>query len=372
MRAHGWTALVLTLAAGMTLSQGASADAMDPALSRLADDSCRVAGKNGGQFYNPQSGFARCATDDAAFAKLVAQYGFALASSATHSARTTGYGGFELSIEGSFTKIDSNADYWKKGTQGQNDAVSGNASIQNPSPAGVLQRYELKITKGFPFGFEISGAFGFAAQTGIFTIGADVRWSILEGFRRGVPAYFPELAVGGSVRTITGTDQFQLTIASADGELSKQIPIGGVMSITPYIGYQYMRIFGDSGLIDLTPNTDAVNYCGYTGSNTPYNPDPNKPSGNPDGQPVCGRGSSADFNNTAVFNPVRLNRHKLFGGLMFRVQMIKFGAQFAMDVIDPQAANKSAEARDLGGNIVNPYEGMPKQWTVTATAGAVF
>ncbi len=81
--------------------------------------------------------------------------------------------------------------------------------------------------------------------------------SLLEGFRSGIPAILPEIAVGGSVRTITGTQEFQLTVAGVDAQISKPLPIGGAVVLTPYVGYQWIRIFGDSGLIDMTPNTDA-------------------------------------------------------------------------------------------------------------------
>ena len=284
-------------------------------------------------YYNPTTGFAPCGQNDGAFAQLIAQYGAAVAPSAMHSARTTGYGGFQLAIEGDFTSIDSSASYWKNGTQGPQDPTTKLFSVVNKTPPSFLQLYNLRSARASRSASSWRRSFGYLAQTSIFTIGADVRWSLFEGFRTGVPAYFPELAVGGGVRTITGTDQFQLTVASADGELSKPIPIAGTVVLTPWIGYQFMRIFGDSGLIDLTPNTDASNYCGFSGANTPANPDPTKGKVY-DGQPVCKGGSSADYNNTVVFSAARLNRHRLFGGLALRVQMIKIGGQFMMDVVD--------------------------------------
>jgi hypothetical protein len=133
--------------------------------------------------------------------------------------------------------------------------------------------------------------------------------------------------------------------------------------LTPWIGYQFLRIFGDSGLIDLTPNTDAVDYCGYGGTNTPAVKDPSKNYA--DGQPICSRGSSADFNNTTVFNPARLNRHRIVAGLQLRVQMVMLGGQFSYDVVDPADANKP----DKGANI---YDGVKRQATIAIDLGAVF
>src|SRR5690606_5563983 len=113
-------ATTLLVTAGVAL---AHADPMDPALERLVtnpechDDVGRFTPDNldpddfGGE---P----VRCLADNEAFTRLISQYGFAFAPSAMHSARTTGVGGFQLSIEAQYTKIDDGADYWKHGTQG--------------------------------------------------------------------------------------------------------------------------------------------------------------------------------------------------------------------------------------------------------------
>jgi hypothetical protein len=368
-----WFACLAT--AGVAVPRAAAADTMDPALARLVTTTnCRVAGNGGAVYYNPASKFNPCGVDNGAFAELIAQYGAAVAPTAMHNARTTGFGGFQLSFEAAFTSIDNNASYWVKGTQGEQDPTTKLFSTQNPNPPSMLQLYQLKFAKGFPFGFEIAAAFGYLNQTSMYTIGADVRWSLFEGFRTGVPAYFPELAVGGGVRTITGTDQFQLTVASADAEISKPIPIAGTVVLTPWVGYQYLRIFGDSNLIDLTPNTDATNYCGFQGTKTPYTVAQGGPAQGQaaDGQPICKGGTSADFNNTVVFAPARLNRHRMFGGLQLRVQMIKLSGQFMYDVVDPGQATSSSDIDTSSYNGQNPYTAVKRQMTLAFDVGAVF
>lgn len=379
MRGTAWLASALAFVALAAHASEAAADTMDPALNRLVLDSrCRAPGPGGtGQYYDPASGFSPCTTDDAAFAKLIAQYGFAIAPTAMHSARTTGYGGFEIAIEGAFTKIDSDATYWQQGTQGPQDKTSKNFSVTNPSPDPLLQLYMLKIRKGFPFGLELQGVVGYLANTNIVSGGADVRLSLLEGFRTGIPGIFPDVAVGGAVRTITGTEQFQLTVAGFDTQISKQLPIAGTVTLTPYVGYQFIRIFGDSGLIDLTPNTDAVNYCGYQGPNSPATKDPKKDFY--DGQPVCSYGTSADFNNTIVFDPVRLSRHRINFGMQLRWQMVKFGMHFLTDVVSPEAANKGADYEtatadpdDDPNARENKFKDVGRQWTLAFDLGAVF
>src|SRR5262245_42616893 len=106
-----WVVSAVAVAAALAFSRQAAADSMDPALGRfVATHNCRACGQNGGNdTYNPASRFTKCGTYDAYFAKLIAQYGFAVAPTAMHSARTTGYGGYELAIEAAYTKIDSDA-----------------------------------------------------------------------------------------------------------------------------------------------------------------------------------------------------------------------------------------------------------------------
>lgn len=375
-----------TLAA-FSYSKPLRADSMDPALERLVlDERCRSGRADGqGQFYNPVAGFDRCQANNAAFGKLVAQLGFALAPTATHSARTTGYGGYKISVQGAYTTIDSNASYWIKGTQGPTSESSNKDSVENRDPSSMLQVYSLKLAKGFPFGLELGASFGYLVNTNIIVGGGDVRLALFEGFRESVPGFLPDVGVGGGVRTITGAPQLKLTVASFDAQISKPIPIAGTVVVQPHVGYQWVRIFGDSGLVDLTPNTDATQLCGYQGDNNPGNPDPNKQGF--DGQPVC-QGSAADFNNNVVFNNVRLTRHRINFGAQLRYQMLHFGVHAITDLIDPVSANDEqvevVDPADPSGRtkiLVNRFDDDPRtsdndavtsQWTVAVEIGAVF
>jgi len=314
--------------------------------------------------------FPACMPDNRAFKRLINQYAFALAPTAMHSARTTGFGGFHLSIEANYTTISNDEDYWRKGTQGTRDAITNEASIENTSPPGVLQLYSLKFRKGFGFGFEVTGAVGFMPQTSIVSGGADVRISLLEGFRKGIGGILPDIAVGSGVRTITGTPQFQLTTMGLDGQISKPFPLGDSSVLMPWVGYQYLFIWGDSGLIDLTPGTDAIGYCNYAGNAVPpYQKEVTNSEGDPegvyDGSPVCAGGQPYDFNNNVVFDPVRLRRHRLLAGANYRYEMVMVGAQLIMDLVPPADAQTNAEDKaDL--------EGEARQYSFVFELGAMF
>jgi len=379
MTARLATAFALGVAV-LGASAVAHADPLDPAFERLVLDP-RCHGGPGaaspgvfGEYTPTPPGVidgrtTPCSPDNAAFTKLVSQYGFALAPTAMHSARTTGFGGFHLSIEAAYSSISDERYYWREGTQGTRNPITNEASSVNTNPPGLLQVYSLKFRKGFGFGLELTAAVGFMPLTSIITGGADARLSLLEGFRSGIPGILPDVAVGAGVRTITGTSQFQLTVMGLDGQISKPFPIASSSVITPWIGYQYLFIFGDSGLIDLTPGTDAIQACNYSGNAVPGNPDPTKTDGQGnlvyDGSPVCNGGEPYDFNNNTVFDPVRLRRHRLLAGLNYRYEMVMVGGQFLMDMVPPSSAQPNQEDKVT-------LEGESKQYGFVLEVGAMF
>jgi hypothetical protein len=351
--AHRVGAVAVTLGALAALApRTAHAGSMDPAIERLS-----VVNEDG-----------ELEPDEVAFTRLINAYGFALAPEAFHAARTTGFGGFHIGIEGLYTKMDDDADYLRRGTRGSTDPSTQAGARENSAPSALLQQYSLRMLKGFGFGLEVAGQFGFVPQTSIMNGGADVRFSLLEGFRDGVFGVLPDLAVGGGVRTITGTNQFQLTVAGADAQISKPFTVSDTGVLTPWVGFQYLWIFGDSGLVDLTPTVDAQGACNFQGPNTPGNPvesgdDPQNPTR--DGQPVCDGGSNDDFNNNVVFDPVRLQRQRFLVGMSYHYEMVSFAGQFMMDWLPPDAAQTDSDNEEA-------LEGVPKQWSFVLELGAQF
>jgi hypothetical protein len=355
----------------LSASLAAQAEPMDLALERLVQNGSTCLSADGAGRFQPTSA-QDCRPDNLAFKRLVSQLGFALAPPAMHSARTTGFGGFNVAFEASYTSLASDADYWKRGTQGATDPSTKQAATSNQSPVSLLQQYSLKLRKGFGYGFEITGVVGFLPQTSLINGGADVRLAVLEGFRTGVLGILPDVAVGGGVRTITGTPELQLTTVGVDVQISKPLVIADSSVLTPWLGYQYVWIFADSGLIDLTPGTNAQGACNYGGQNVPGNPDPAKTHTNPDGstsyvydgQQICRGGSARDFNNNAIFEPVRVHRQRLIFGFNYRYEMLLAGVQLITDMLSPADANSGKNKSDL--------QGQPRQSTVLLELGAMF
>jgi hypothetical protein len=302
-----------------------------------------------------------CRPDNASFKNMVSELGFAIAPTAFYPARTTGIGGFAVSLEASYTRIspDRTADatggtapYWHLGTQGAQDPGTRQTSVVNKSPDSILQIYAIKARKGLPFGFEVAGSIGTISNTSLWVGGGDLRWSLMEGFRTGALGLLPDVSLGGGVRTLTGTQKFYLTTVAFDVKLSKPIALQDSAQLIPELGYQRVVIFGDSGVIDSTPNVDAAQQCGLDGA------DPVT------GAPRCrnklpnGADNSSDFANSFTFQKVRVHRHRGLVGLNYRYELIWLGGQVAFDLTEPKDEN--------------PFLVGSRQWTLSLEAGVHF
>jgi hypothetical protein len=320
-----------------------------------------------------------CRPANNAWANMMSELGMAIAPPAFHPARTTGLSGFALSFETNITKISQDASvkepdgstiqYWHLGTQGSVDPNTKAFSIRNNQPDSVLQVYSVKARKGLAYGFEITGALGYVANTSLWVGGGDVHWSILEGFRTGLLGFLPDIAVGGGVRTLGGSPKFFLTTVGIDAQVSKPFTLADSAVLTPYVGGQRVIIFADSTVVNLAPQTDPLQVCGYQGNNVPGNPNPiapgNMPGGHYDGAPVCANAATNPaapntFNNLSVFDKARDHRWRGIVGVDYRYEVLYLAGQFAMDLTDPAAEN-----HNLG--IVGD-----KQWTLSLEAGVFF
>jgi hypothetical protein len=299
-----------------------------------------------------------CRPNNVAWSNLMSELGMAIAPSAFHPARTTGFGGFLLSFQATFTSINADAtaggvQYWHLGTRGPVDPNRNQFSVRNDHPDSVIQIYSLVARKGLPYGFEIGGSIGYVGNTSLWVGGADLRWALLEGYRTGWLGYVPDVSIGAGVRTVTGASSFYLTTLGIDGEISKPFTIGGSAVLTPYLGLQRIIIFADSAAVDLTPTVDPYQQCGWQGNNA-------------SGGPRCsntladGTANDGDFNNNTSFDRARIHRWRGLAGVNYRYEVLYLAGEFAMDLTEPSAENANL---GITGN---------RQWTVALEAGVFF
>ena len=322
----------------------ASAQRMDLALSRL-----RVPAVEG-TACSPTfgAGLSREFCDDEpAWDSLMTQFGASLIPPLLTPARTTGVRGFYVGLESFITGIDANEDYWRRGTEGDSMTTDRNRFVD-----GVLGWGRVSLRKGLPFGFELGANVGYLVNTSYWTLGVEVRWAIMEGFRVGQDGagWLPDVAVRGAVQTLVGDSELNVTVPSVDLTISKPFVIGDVFWLTPYVSGQLSWIFADTELVDLTPERDQFTEC---------DPDPMPPTDGSGSPPYC-RGNPTDFNHSVVFDPVRSMRARLAVGAQARYEWFTLTGAFAFDLLTPHELDSSLPTA------------LPRQWRVDIGAGLTY
>jgi hypothetical protein len=304
-----------------------------------------------------------CRPDAKSFANLAAEFGYAIAPPVLRGAHTYGQRAFELRFQTSIATINSDQSYWKLGTEGPRDEAKNQASVQNKDPSPVLAVYGVEARKGLPFGFETGAFFGWIGQTSLFVPGVSVRWVPKEGFRDDVLGLLPDVAFGAAFRTITGSSKLNVYTTALDVEFSKRITIASALEFTPYLALQRLIIAGRSGSLDLTPNVDANQQCGFTGYDSAEK-DPTKRDRSKDcANTISGSNGkvyslNGDFSNTVTYDTTVTHRTRTVGGIQLKRDHFVAAGEIAFDLFEPGSEN---------GQLVGS-----RQATFALSAGASF
>jgi hypothetical protein len=304
-----------------------------------------------------------CVADEASWVKFATEYAMALAPTGMHPARTTGYGGVELAFFTQFTTVSADQSFWQKGTEGAPTAT-GNYGLTNPTPDSLFALFGLTARKGLPYGFELQGSIAYVNHTQLSVLGGGIRWSPFEGFRP-----YVDVSVGGYVNTMAGTNKMHITVPSVEAHVSRAFTISRNAMIQPYVGWQMLWLFIDSGVVDLTPTYDPLANC-VARPPTPaeIHIDPTTGKGGYTGQIACNGdvNDRLDLNNNHVFRQIHgVSRMRLLAGVHFRYESAFVLAHVIGDILDPaQGTNDSEFKAD--------YQGMAKQVTIGLEAGVTW
>ncbi|MFO8071249.1 MAG: hypothetical protein R6V85_05170 [Polyangia bacterium] len=237
------TSLLLALGiglAGITAAGTAAAHKLDLSLGRFVQ--CKTP--------------LHCEPQIAMYERFLAEYAFGLSPKLMAPASTLGYSGFYLGVEGTLTPIPgggtTNDDRWFLGT-----------TPYDESP-GVMFVPAIHVRKGLPWSFELGGQINYLAQSEAVALGGDIKWSLFEGYRKGFRGAMPDVAARGSVVRLLGEGDIDMTIVGVDGSISYPFGIGGMISLTPYGGFQYLWTFARIEPLvyrDETPDDSGHEAC---------------------------------------------------------------------------------------------------------------
>lgn len=176
-------------------------------------------------------------TNEPAFRALARDLGLVMAPKGLVTAETLGVAGFAIQIDQNINTVNANDEHWQLGNL-------------NGDPNGTLNVTQLHIRKGLPFSFELGGTFNVLWDSSLVAVGTELRWALHEDYLWPVP----DLGVRAYANTVLGSPQLNLTNAGFDVVVSLPFGVGGVMNITPFLGYNMNVVISASRLIDATPN----------------------------------------------------------------------------------------------------------------------
>lgn len=191
--------------------------------------------------------------DSAAFRSLASELGVVLAPRLSQPADTLGFGGFQFTADVALTRVHTDRPYWRALASSPDPsdptAVHGGDSM---TTVGVFARKGIWLPAP---SFEIGiGAVHLAASE-MWAAQAYAKLALIEGYHD-LP--IPSLALRAGASRMMGSDQLDLTVASFDLSVSKEIGVAGTFNLAPYLGWNLLVIVPRSEVIDKTPTIDSV------------------------------------------------------------------------------------------------------------------
>jgi len=184
----------------------------------------------------------RAAARDDAFQRMTAELGLALTPSPLQPAETTGQSGFDIGIDYGVHTINGNEPYWVQATE---------ADRQNLR-ATLLQTLGVRARKGFilpvPLTSEVELGGAWLVDSNIFTVGANVRLALNEGF-----IWLPDVAIMSGVNRAVGTDDLDLTTITFGGSISKGFGVFGSFNLCPFFAYERVLVSAIASAVDPDP-----------------------------------------------------------------------------------------------------------------------
>ena len=211
----------LLLLLGALTSSSAVADAYDFRIYQLGNPRENSTGST------PQA--------NAAFRAFSKRLAAAMSSVNLAPPETLGHSAFAISAELSVVDI---------GGQTAPNQIPTKMGINGP-----ILLPSIHIRKGLPWSFELGvrAAWFEKSRMGLGTV--ELKWALNEGF-----TYLPDICVKASITKILNSRDFDVTAGGLDLGIGKQFAISGMVTLTPYIGWNLTFVGASSNNVDFNPN----------------------------------------------------------------------------------------------------------------------
>lgn len=168
----------------------------------------------------------------ARFRAFARELGAGISSTNLTPPETLGHAAFSVNAELSVLSIRFEDVSWPS-----ERALAADANLLLPS---------LHIRKGLPFSFEIGARAGWIDRSDMAVGSLEAKWAINEGF-----LYLPDVSIRVYGTRLFNSRDFDLTTYGADLGVGREFPIGGMITLTPYAGWNLGFVQANSHLVDF-------------------------------------------------------------------------------------------------------------------------
>ncbi len=156
------------------------------------------------------------------------------------------------------------------------------------------------LRKGLPASFEFGSRVAWVERSRMLAVTAELKWALSEGF-----AYLPELGIRASGTRLVNARDFDLTTAGLDVALGKRFALGGILTLSPYAGWNLCWTTAWSNMVDFNRSRTLRDSLASP---------------------------TAQVDGTDVFNPVLLTdnvHNRFYGGLRMVAGVATVGVEYS-------------------------------------------
>lgn len=228
-------ALRFSLVAVVLASAVASADTYDFRINQLGNPIARIDGPSG-VIDNPSYN-AMANANFRAFSRRLAA---AMSSVDLMPPETLGHSAFAITAELSVISMQN----------ANGDLASAKTEFPTVGQLqGALLMPSIHVRKGLPFSFELGARASWLEKSRMGAGTVELKWALNEGWK-----YIPDIGVRAYVTKLLNTRNFDVTTGGLDVGVGKQFAIAGMVTLTPYLGYNLGFTGATSSSVDFLPS----------------------------------------------------------------------------------------------------------------------
>lgn len=191
------------------------------------------------------------------FRILSRQLGAAISAANLAPPETLGHAAFSVNLELSVVGLDGKA----PPGPGQSPVTEGFAMPTERAFEGPLLMPALHVRKGLPFSLELGGRLAWFEKSSMYAGTAELKWAPMEGF-----ATLPDVGVRLHANRLFNTPDFDVSSGGLDLGVGKTFPVGGMVTFTPYAGWNLGFTGASSDLLDFDPQRTRSDLWGPGGT----------------------------------------------------------------------------------------------------------